>query len=83
MRQGKIKHPALSLTGLRHRGWTPDLIDAFLGEPDEVRANPFFTRAAPMRLYALERIEAAEQLPSFAEAKAKASASSRRNKARP
>jgi hypothetical protein len=58
---------------LRERGWTPALIRDFLGAPDTLKRNPYYAKAAPMRLYAVSRIEAAEQLPAFLVAQERAS----------
>jgi hypothetical protein len=62
----------VSIAGLKSRGWTPAMVAALLGEPDTLGRNPHYAKAAPMRLYALARIEAAEGSPEFAAAKAKA-----------
>lgn len=56
-----MKTEKITFTGLKARGWTDGLIRRHLGEPDEVAANPHYSQAgAPMRLYALARVEAAE-----------------------
>jgi hypothetical protein len=47
----------LSLTALRERGWTSTMIAALLGEPDRLKRNPRYPTAAPMKLYATERVE--------------------------
>jgi hypothetical protein len=57
---------------LKDRGWTDGLIRRFLGEPDQLAANPHYRSAAPMRLYAIERITGIEATPAFAEAREKA-----------
>lgn len=42
----------------KERGWTDSLIARFLGEPDKTRPNPHYrTNGAPMRLFALKRVE--------------------------
>lgn len=66
------KIECLSFVGVRERGWTPKLIAQFLGEPDRLVDNPHYRRAAPMRMYTLERVVAAEALPEFLIAKEKA-----------
>jgi hypothetical protein len=60
------------VAALRERGWTPSLILRLLGEPDELRRNPYYRKAAPMRLYAADRVEAIEQTPVFLEARQQA-----------
>ena len=66
----------VSLAGLKARGWTPALITTFLGEPDLLRDNPHYRSAAPMRLYALARVEEVEATEAYRQAVA-ASASRR------
>jgi len=47
-------------------GWTDRLILKFLGEPDKLAPNPYYRNAgAPMRLYSISRIEAAEATEDF------------------
>jgi hypothetical protein len=60
----------ITMPQLRERGWTPVMVRDLLGEPDEQRRNPVYRSAAPMRLYAAERVAAAEADPRFAERKA-------------
>lgn len=60
----------LSLAGLKDRGWTPALIQRFLGEPDETAPNPHYRTAAPMRLYLVSRVEACEQTEAWQTARA-------------
>lgn len=55
---------------LKGRGWTRSMIDRLLGEPDELRANPCYRSAAPMRLYRAERVEAAEASAEYGAIKA-------------
>ncbi|WP_405994007.1 hypothetical protein [Streptomyces sp. NBC_00986] len=55
----------LSAAGLRARGWTAGMVRQLLGEPDLLRVNPH-SRAAPrIRLYRVERVEAAERSGEF------------------
>jgi hypothetical protein len=42
---------------LLERGWTNSLINKFLPEPDEIKKNPHYRKAAPMKLYLLEKIQ--------------------------
>ena len=46
------------------------MINTFLGEPDTLKRNPHYAKAAPMRLYALARVEAAEQSADFVSVRA-------------
>ena len=50
---------------LKKRGWTDKLITDLLGEPDQTAPNPVYRSAARMRLYQRQRVEAAEQRPTF------------------
>jgi hypothetical protein len=52
--------------GLRERGWTEAMIRDLLGEPDLHVDNPHYSSAAPMRLWRLQKVEAAEAAPGFA-----------------
>jgi hypothetical protein len=58
--------------GLRERGWTEAMIRDFLGEPDLYVDNPHYKSAASMRLWRLQRAEAAEQTPEFAKRRERA-----------
>lgn len=61
------RQPAmLSLAGLRARGWTPALVAQWLPEPDRTAPNPHYRSGPPMKLYALERVEAIEATDAFA-----------------
>ena len=62
----------LSTAGLRARGWTAGLVRRLLGEPDLLRPHPFVRAAPPIRLYRVERVEAAERSPEFRAASAAA-----------
>jgi hypothetical protein len=73
--------PLLATSQLKQRGWTQSLIANFLGEPDALRPNPRYRSAAPMRLYALARVEAIETEPAFDAARARAGLRSQRAKA--
>lgn len=70
----------LTLTDLHARGWTDALVKQFLGEPDATKPNPHYRKAAPMRLYALARVEQAESREEWQQAKAKASRRSEASK---
>ena len=60
----------LTMAQLRERGWTPAMVRDLLGEPDELRRNPVYRSAAPMRLWAAGRMTVAEVTPRLAERKA-------------
>lgn len=49
------------------QGWTDAAIKKFLGEPDELRENPRYRSAAPMKLFRIGRIEDVERTPEWAE----------------
>ncbi|MFD3837161.1 hypothetical protein ACFWWC_12980 [Streptomyces sp. NPDC058642] len=66
----------LSAAGLRARGWTAGMVRQLLGEPDLLRANPYFRAAPQTRLYRVERVEAVEASEEF---RAVAAASARRS----
>ena len=50
---------------LRERGWRPSMIRDLLGEPDATKRNPRYASAAPMALYAVERVKTAEATEAF------------------
>jgi hypothetical protein len=73
-------HTMLTTSSLRERGWTPAMIRDLLGEPDELRRNPY-RPATDMRLWSVARVAEAESAPAFAERRAEGerwSAASRR-----
>jgi len=41
----------ISVSGLKHLGWTDASIRRFLGEPDNTARNPHYRTAAPMKLF--------------------------------
>lgn len=53
----------------KDRGWTDTHIKTFLPEPDQLARNPFSRKAAPMKLYSLERVLQVEATPEFRKAK--------------
>ena len=58
--------------GLKERGWTEAMIRDLLGKPDALRDNPYYKSADPMRLWRLQRVEAIEATPGFAQRQARA-----------
>jgi hypothetical protein len=60
--------------GLKERGWTEAMIRDLLGEPDRYVDNPHYKSAGQMRLWRLQRVEAAEAAPEFAGRKQRAGA---------
>ncbi len=58
--------------GLKERGWTEAMIRDLLGKPDALRDNPYYKSADPMRLWRLQRVEAVEATPEFAQRQARA-----------
>jgi len=55
----------IGAAGLKKRGWTEAMIRDLLGEPDRYVRNPHYSSAGPMRLWRLQRVEAAEAAPGF------------------
>jgi len=69
----------LTASAVKKRGWTDGEIAKLLGEPDATKTNPHYKCAAPMRLYALTRVEAAEKTDAYT---SKAEARNRRRVAK-
>jgi hypothetical protein len=67
---GSREQTHLTLSQLLERGWTRTMVRDLLGEEDQRRRNPFYRKAAPMRLWSLERVIAAESESAFAELQA-------------
>ncbi|MCQ9134612.1 MULTISPECIES: hypothetical protein [Streptomyces] len=55
----------VSLAGLRMRGWTGPLVHRLLGPPDRLSVDPRARAAPHLRLYRVERVEAAENGAEF------------------
>ncbi|MFE7650608.1 hypothetical protein [Streptomyces phaeoluteigriseus] len=55
----------VSLAGLRMRGWTGPLVHRLLGPPDRISMDPRARAAPQVRLYRVERVEAAERGEEF------------------
>ena len=55
----------VSLAGLRVRGWTGGMVHRLLGAADRLSVNPRFRDAPRVRLYRMERVEAAERSEEF------------------
>lgn len=66
--ENKKERKWVSLSGLKARGWTEALARKFLGPEDKTVPNPRYASAPPMRLWALERVEAVEATEAFKEA---------------
>lgn len=64
-------------TQLLDRGWTDAGIATFLGDPDELRKNKRRRNGPKIRLYRVERVQAAEESPDWISWRAKSEA--RRN----
>jgi hypothetical protein len=62
----------IGAAGLKGRGWTEAMIRDLLGDPDLSVGNPHYKSAAPMRLWRLQKAEAAEAAPEFAARKERA-----------
>ncbi len=58
--------PHITISRMKsERGWTDGLVRTHLGDPDKLAPNPHYRRAPEMRLYRLDRVEAAENTDSF------------------
>lgn len=55
----------VSAAGLRARGWSDGTVRRLLGEPDRLSAHPHFRSAPWIRMYRVERVEAAEESAEF------------------
>lgn len=65
MRYGEDGRHYVSLAGLRMRGWTGPLVLRLLGPPDRLGIDPRARAAPQLRLYRVERVEAAEHSEEF------------------
>lgn len=52
---------------IKERRWTKKLIEKYLPEPCELKENPFYKSAAPMKLYLIEKIIEIEKDERFKE----------------
>ena len=68
MKADKERPDMVNLSGLKERGWTPALIERFLGEPDKLVPNPHYRSGPSMRLYFLKRVKASESGKRFQKA---------------
>jgi hypothetical protein len=57
----------ITFSALKSRGWNERLVALLLGQPDKTAKNPHYKSGPPMKLYALPRVEAAEQTIEFQE----------------
>jgi hypothetical protein len=55
----------ISKAGLKERGWTDTGITKFLGPCDKTAVNPHYRKAAPMHLFLVDRVMAAEQTDAY------------------
>jgi hypothetical protein len=55
----------IGAAGLKERGWTEAMIRDLLGDPDWSADNPYYKSAAPMRLWRVQRADAAETSAEF------------------
>lgn len=68
MKKGKY----LSQREVMERGWTKAMITKLLGDPDQLKANPMYKAAAPMRLYSVKRVIKTEGGQEYTTLRAKA-----------
>ena len=61
--------PKLTQAGLKELGWTKTMIETLLPEP-ELKDNPHYKCAAPMKLWTVEVVEAVMETPEYAAAAA-------------
>ena len=67
------KSKRVTLSTVKKRGWTDAMVREVLGDPDATAPNPHYRSVgAPMRLYYLDRVIAAESTEEFTAAKTKA-----------
>lgn len=71
-KRAKKQSEHFSIPELKSRGWTKTLIERFLRKADATRPNPHYRRAAPMKLYLRQRVEAIEATEEFRSALEKA-----------
>ena len=67
----KMEKEYLTKTMVKERGWSDTMIDKFLPKPDQIKDNPKYKCAAPMKLYGKKRVERIEAKPTFLDAKEK------------
>jgi hypothetical protein len=53
------------MNDLRERGWNKTLVAALLGEPDQLKPNPWYRSSPPIRLYRIEKVKAVEESDDF------------------
>jgi hypothetical protein len=63
----KVQNPErLTRTQVRERGWSDEMIDRLMPEPDRFRPNPHSRKSPPMRLYDLDRVVRIEASVEYA-----------------
>jgi len=70
----------VTFSELQRRGWTESMVKNFLSPPCETRENPHYRSGPRMRLWRLERVAEAEQMPGFVRARDLARLRSERSK---
>ncbi|AZI45230.1 hypothetical protein EHF33_20180 (plasmid) [Deinococcus psychrotolerans] len=66
-----VARTLITQTMLRDRGWNEKMARELLGKPDEQPPPAYHLQCAPLRLYLLERVEAAERTADFAQMQAR------------
>lgn len=73
------KNEHITLTGVKERGWTDAMVRDLLGPPDKLATNPHYASAPPVKLFAVDRVEAVEKAGEFKLRKEKAEARAARS----
>lgn len=61
----------ITITNLKERGWTDGIIKKMVLTADKETSNPYYKKAAPMKLFLLKRIEDLEKTEQFKELQSK------------
>jgi hypothetical protein len=56
----------ITLSDLKKRGWTDNIIQKMQLQPDKVVKNPCFSKAPPMKLFLISQVENCEKTEQFA-----------------
>ena len=73
--------PPLTVSALRQRGWTEEMIQNLMGEPNFTLPNPHYKNSHPMKFYLPTRVEAAESSEGFKIARQRSQSRKRKGEA--